>query len=67
MTLSHKQLEIFMTAWPVGGDLKFALGLADRGLLDPQIGYRDSWNNIDAAIDALLGRRVAGKVALAVD
>lgn len=67
MTLSHKRLEIFMTSWPVGEDLRYVTELAGRGLLDAQIGYRDSWRNLDAAIDALRGRTVAGKVALTVD
>jgi NADPH2:quinone reductase len=67
MTMRHKKLETFMTAWPVGSDLQYVLELAEKGLLDAQIGYRDSWQNFDAAIEALLGRKVVGKVALTVD
>ena len=66
MSLSHKQIETFMTAWPVGEDLTYVLELAGRGQLDAQVGLRSSWNDLDEAIDALLGRRVAGKVALTV-
>lgn len=66
MTLKHRQIETFMTAWPIGPDLQHVLQLAEKGQLDAQIGYRDSWHNLDAAIDALLGRKVAGKVALTV-
>jgi NADPH:quinone reductase len=66
MTLKHKQIETFMTAWPVGPDLQHVLQLAEKGQLDAQIGYRDTWHNFGAAIDALLGRKVAGKVALTV-
>ncbi len=66
MTLKHKRIETFMAAWPIGPDLQHIIQLADKGQLDAQIGYRDSWHNLDAAIDALLGRRVAGKVALTV-
>lgn len=66
MTLKHKQIETFMTAWPVGPDLQHVIQLAEKGQLDAQIGYRDTWHNFDAAIDALLGRKVPGKVALTV-
>jgi NADPH:quinone reductase len=66
MTMKHKQMETFMTAWPVGSDLQYVVDLAGGGLLDAQIGFRDSWLNFDAAIEALLGRKVAGKVALTV-
>lgn len=67
MTMSHKEIEIFMTSWPVGPDLRYVIELAEKGLLDAQIGYRDSWHNVDAAIKALLGRKVAGKVVLTVN
>lgn len=66
MTLKHKRIETFMAAWPVGPDLQYVIQLAETKQLDAQIGYRDSWHNFDAAIDALLGRKVAGKVALTV-
>lgn len=66
ITMRHKQIETFMTAWPVGPDLQQIIRLAEKGQLDAQIGYRDSWHNFDAAIDALLARKVAGKVALTV-
>ena len=41
--------------------------LAAQGHLDAQVGYRGFWRELHAAIDALLGRRVAGKVVLEVD
>lgn len=66
MTMKRKRIEPFMTQWPVGDDLQYVADLAGRGQLDPQVGYRDSWDNLDAAIGALLGRRVAGKAALTV-
>lgn len=66
MTMLHKTIETFMTAWPVGRDLEYVLELTARGQLDAQIGYRDSWDNLDVAVEALLGRAVAGKVALTV-
>ena len=67
MTMRYKHIETFMTAWPVGADLEYVVRLAEKGQLDAQIGYRGSWRNFDAAADALLGRKVAGKVALTVD
>lgn len=67
MTMLHRSLETFMTAWPVGADLGEVLAMAACGQLDAQIGLRDSWRNLDAAIAALLSRTVAGKVALTVD
>lgn len=66
MTMRDKRIESFMTRWPVGDDLRYLVELAGRGQLDAQIGYRDRWDQLDAAIDALLSRRVAGKVALTV-
>ncbi len=66
MTMLHKTIEPFMTAWPMGRDLEYVVDLAANGQLDAQIGYRSSWDDLDAAIEALLGRTVAGKVALTV-
>ena len=67
MTMSKKRIEIFMMEWPIAGDLQWVVvDLAASGQLDAQIGHRDSWDAFDVAIDALLGRKVAGKVALTV-
>ena len=66
MTMRHKRIETFMTRWPVGEDLRYLVELSARGRLDAQIGYRDCWDHLDPAIDALLSRRVVGKVALTV-
>lgn len=66
MTMKRRHIETFMAQWPVGQDLQYVADLTARGQLDAQVGYRDSWDNLDLAIDALLGRRVAGKVALTV-
>jgi NADPH:quinone reductase-like Zn-dependent oxidoreductase len=66
MTMKRKRIESFMTAWPVGGDLQYVVDLVARRAVDPQVGYLDSWSDLDAAVDALLGRTVAGKVALTV-
>lgn len=66
MTMKNNRIESFMARWPVGDDLQYVADLTGRGQLDAQVGYRDSWENLDQAMDALLGRRVAGKVALTV-
>ena len=66
MTMSKKRIEIFMMEWPIAADLQYVVDLAASGQLDAQIGHRDSWDAFDVAIDALLGRKVAGKVALTV-
>jgi len=50
MTMKHKRVETFMTAWPVGQDLQHVIQLAEEGQLDAQIGYRDWWHDFDAAI-----------------
>lgn len=66
MSMKRKRIEPFMVRWPVGADLSYVVDLVAKGQLDPQIGLRDTWDNLVPAIDALLGRRVAGKVALSV-
>lgn len=67
MARKNNSIESFMANWPLGEELQYVLDLTGRGLLDAQVSYRDSWDNLDAAIDALLGRRVAGKAALTVN
>ena len=47
-----------------GADLALLLGLMASGDLDGPIGWRGSWDRATEAVDALLGRRVAGKVVL---
>jgi NADPH2:quinone reductase len=66
MAGKNNRIESFMARWPVGGELQYVLDLTGRGQLDAQVGYRDGWDNLDAAIDALLDRRVAGKASLTV-
>ncbi|WP_235718002.1 hypothetical protein [Mycolicibacterium goodii] len=55
-----------MIGAPIGQDLSYLLTLLADGELDPQIGLRDSWENISTAASALLGRTVAGKAVLRV-
>jgi NADPH:quinone reductase-like Zn-dependent oxidoreductase len=63
----HKRLEPFTVRTPFGPDLAYLLELLAAGDLDPQIGLRTSWNDVSAAAEALLDRRVAGKAVLDVD
>jgi NADPH:quinone reductase-like Zn-dependent oxidoreductase len=47
-----------------GPDLSYLVDLVSRGELDPQIGWRGNWEQVEDAADALLERRVRGKVVL---
>jgi NADPH:quinone reductase len=51
----------------VGEDLATLTRLTDRGVLDPVVGWADSWDRLDHAMQALRERRVAGKAVLRVD
>jgi NADPH:quinone reductase len=50
-----------------GEDLGYMAGLIGEGKLQPQVGYRGSWRDLEAGLGALRDRRVVGKVVLAVD
>jgi NADPH2:quinone reductase len=63
----HKRLEPFTVRTPFGPDLAYLVGLLAAGEIDPQIGLRTSWTEVSEAAEALLDRRVAGKVVLDVD
>lgn len=65
-TGKRKRLEPFTVRAPFHDDLRYLLDLLADGELDPQIGLRDSWENIPAAAEALLNRKVAGKAVLRV-
>ncbi len=65
-TSVRKRLEPFTVRVPFGPDLEYLLELLASGQLDPQIGLRDSWDNVTSAAQALLSRQVAGKVVLQV-
>jgi NADPH2:quinone reductase len=47
-----------------GPDLSYLVELMSLGELDPQIGWRGNWQQVEDAADALLERRVRGKVIL---
>lgn len=63
---ARKRLEPFTVRAPFRADLDYLLTLLADCEIDPQIGLRDSWENIAAAAQALLGRKVAGKAVLRV-
>ena len=62
----RKRLEPFNVRAPFGPDLEYLLELLATGDLDPQIGLRDSWDNVTSAAQALLSRQVPGKAVLDV-
>jgi NADPH:quinone reductase len=45
-------------------DLSYLVDLVSRGDLNPQIGWRGNWQQVEEAATALLNRRVRGKVVL---
>lgn len=63
---NRKRLEPFTVRAPFQSDLQYLLSLLAEGELDPQIGLRDTWDNVGAAAQALLDRRVPGKAVLRV-
>ncbi len=63
---NRKRLEPFTVRAPFQADLDYLLTLLADGELDPQIGWRDTWDNIATAAQALLDRKVAGKAVLRV-
>ena len=60
------RLEAFELRTPLGTDLGHLVQLVAAKKIDPQIGWRGSWNQAGEAARALLARRVAGKVILDV-
>jgi NADPH2:quinone reductase len=62
----RKRLEPFTVRAPFGPDLGYLVELLAAGRIDPQIGLRTSWAEVSEAAEALLDRRVAGKVVLDV-
>ncbi|KAB7754159.1 MULTISPECIES: zinc-binding dehydrogenase [Mycobacteriaceae] len=63
---NRKRLEPFTVRAPFRADLDYLLTLLADCEIDPQIGLRDSWENIAEAAQALLGRKIAGKAVLRV-
>jgi NADPH2:quinone reductase len=59
-------LSTFDVGGGLGPDLAHLVGLLAAGALDPQVGWRGSWERVHEGAEALLSRRVAGKAVLDV-
>ncbi|MEU1430346.1 zinc-binding dehydrogenase [Nocardia sp. NPDC005746] len=64
--VDRARIETFVIGTPLGGELTELVGLAERGRLDPAIGWRGDWTDYLRAADALVGRQVPGKAVLDV-
>ena len=62
----RKRLKPFTVRTPFGPDLRYLVELLAAGQLDPQIGWRGSWEQIADASQALLSRQIAAKAVLDV-
>jgi NADPH:quinone reductase len=65
----QRGVEVFTvgTGYPgFGADIEILLELVATGRLDPQIGWRGSWDRAGEAAEALRGRRVAGKAVVEI-
>ena len=60
----RKQIEPFTVRAPFGPDLEYLITLLAAGRIEPQIGWRGSWERVSEAAEALLSRRIAGKAVL---
>jgi NADPH:quinone reductase len=66
MRAGGARIEAFVVGSGFGGDLAHLVGLLHAEALDPQIGWRGSWEQVQDAASALLGRQVRGKAVLEV-
>jgi NADPH:quinone reductase-like Zn-dependent oxidoreductase len=66
MRAADTRIEAFNVGGQIGDDLAYLLSLLDAGELDPQIGWRGSWDRATEAADALTSRRLSGKAVLEV-
>jgi NADPH:quinone reductase-like Zn-dependent oxidoreductase len=66
MRAGGSRIEAFAVGSGFGADLPYLVSLLEAGELDPQIGWRSSWDRASEAADALIGRRVPGKAILEV-
>jgi NADPH:quinone reductase len=65
----HRAIEVFTvdTGYAgFGNDIEELLGLVAAGRLDPQIGWRGSWDRAVEAAEALRARKVAGKAVVEI-
>ena len=66
MRAGGSRIEAFAVGSGFGADLAYLVSLLGASELDPQIGWRGSWDRAGEAADALIGRRVRGKAILEV-
>jgi NADPH:quinone reductase-like Zn-dependent oxidoreductase len=66
MRAGGTRIEAFAVGPGFGPDLEYLVSLLEGGQLDPQIGWRGSWERAGEAAEALLGRHVRGKAVLEV-
>jgi NADPH:quinone reductase len=65
----HRAIEVFTVDSGYAGfgnDIEELLGLVAAGRLDPQIGWRGSWDRAVEAAEALRARKVAGKAVVEI-
>ena len=60
------RIEAFTVGDRFGEDLAYLVALLAAGELDPQVGWRASWDRASEAAELLLSRRVRGKAVLEV-
>jgi NADPH:quinone reductase len=60
------RIEAFNVGDRFGEDLAYLVGLLAAGQLDPQVGWRGSWERASEAAELLIGRHVRGKAVLEV-
>jgi NADPH2:quinone reductase len=61
-----KSLTSFLIGAPVGDDLATLVALLEAGHLTVELGWQGSWNDIDQAADAMLGRTLRGKAVFEI-
>jgi NADPH:quinone reductase-like Zn-dependent oxidoreductase len=66
MGAAGSRIEAFSVGPGFGADLPYLVSLLEAGELDPQIGWRGTWDQAGEAAAALKGRRVRGKAILEV-
>jgi NADPH2:quinone reductase len=61
-----KSLTSFLIGGPLGDDLATLVALLEAGRLTVDIGWQGSWNDLDQAAEAMLGRTLRGKAVLEI-
>jgi NADPH:quinone reductase-like Zn-dependent oxidoreductase len=65
----HRAVEVFTVGTGSAGfgpDIEELLALVAAGRLDPQVGWRGSWDRAGEAADALRNRQIAGKAVVEI-